>query len=137
MRTLRKKHLIPVLACTGLVLLLVLGTPAFIDLWILRVPFDPVPFDSQTWKQTPSEFSLQSVRLRMANDLVSTHLRDGMTREEVVGMLGEPDETPYFAEYDMVYHLGQERHPFGIDSEWLVIRLDANRQAAEILLVTD
>lgn len=38
-------------------------------------------------------------------------------------MLGEPPPPEYFREWDMVYRLGMEGSYFGIDSEWLVIRL--------------
>lgn len=50
-------------------------------------------------------------------------------------LLGEPDDTPCFRDYPMVYHLGQERHPFGIDSQWLVIRLNDHGIATESLVV--
>jgi len=136
-RTKRKKILVLILASAGLLLVLVLVAPAIFNAWILHVPFRPMPFDSEVWRATPSEFSLESKRLRMVDELLSVHLSVGMSRAEVVGLIGEPDTTPYFADFDMVYHLGQERHPFGVDSEWLVIRLDEAGHVSESLVVSD
>ncbi len=50
------------------------------------------------------------------------HRLVGVTREEVILLLGEDTETDYFkTENNMVYHLGQERSLISIDSEWLVL----------------
>ena len=51
-------------------------------------------------------------------------------------MLGEPPDTGYFKQYDLVYWLGDERGFFSIDSEWLVIRIDDGR-VIEAEIVTD
>ena len=61
----------------------------------------------------------------------------GKSRAEVVNLLGEPPPTNYFDEFGLVYELGQERGLFGIDSEWLVMRIDATGTISEALLVTD
>jgi hypothetical protein len=73
----------------------------------------------------------------MVDDLLKRHSLDEMTRAEVVALLGEPDDTPYFREWDMVYWLGPERGLIGIDSEWLVLRLDEHQQVIEHRVVTD
>lgn len=103
----------------------------------LSVDFTPRKFDSAVWKSTPAEFSWESMRLKMVDDLLARTTLQGMTEAAVVDLLGEPDETPYFDEFDMVYWLGQERHPFGIDSEWLVIRLNDAGVASEARVVRD
>src|SRR5688572_23107227 len=64
-----------------------------------------------------------SVRLRMADSFLADERPIGKSREQIVSLLGEPNDTPYFAECDMVYYLGPERGPMGIDSEWLVLKL--------------
>ncbi len=110
---------------------------AHLDRVILSVDFRPIPLDSEVWKATPSEFSWDSVRLRMVDDRLATRPLVGQHQDDIVALIGEPDDTPYFREYAMVYHLGQERHPFGIDSEWLVIQLDDQMTATECLVVTD
>lgn len=60
----------------------------------------------------------------------------GLSRTEVVEMLGEPEVTAYFQEYDLVYWLGDERGYFSIDSEWLVLRIVDGR-VASAKIVTD
>jgi hypothetical protein len=52
-------------------------------------------------------------------------------------MVGEPDKTNYFSDWDMVYWLGPERGFMGIDSEWLVFRLDGEEKVLEYQIVED
>ena len=73
----------------------------------------------------------------MVDDLLYHHKLDGMTRSEVVSLIGEPDVTDYFKEYDMVYRLGMERGFISIDSEWLVFRLNATDVVIEHNIVRD
>ncbi len=133
----RPKTLALILATALLALLLAAVFLSLLDRMFLSVDFRPIPFDSEVWKATPSEFSWDSVRLRMVDDLLATRPLVGQHRDDIVALIGEPDDTPYFREYAMVYHLGQERHSFGIDSEWLVIQLDDHATATECLVVTD
>ena len=60
-----------------------------------------------------------------------------MTREQVTAIVGEPDKTNYFSDWDMVYWLGPERGFMGIDSEWLVFRLDGEEKVLEYQIVED
>lgn len=60
-----------------------------------------------------------------------------MSRSEAVGLLGEPDTTDYFADFDMVYWLGPERSFISIDSEWLVLRLGEDGRVTERRVVSD
>lgn len=103
-----------------------------------HIDFEPMPFDSAVWRATASESTHDSVRLRMVDDYLATHSPIGRTPDEVTADLGEPDDTGYFHEYDMVYRLGLERNSaFPIDSEWLVIRLDQDTRVSEARLSTD
>lgn len=52
-------------------------------------------------------------------------------------MLGPPSDVGYFRTYDLVYWLGLERGFMRIDSEWLVVRLDATGTATEARIVND
>ncbi len=133
----RPKTLALILAAALLAFLLAAIVLSLLDRMFLSVDFRPIPFNSEVWKATPSEFSLDSVRLRMVDDLLATRPLVGQHRDDIVALIGEPDDTPYFRKYPMVYHLGQERHPFGIDSEWLVIQLNDHGIATESLVVTD
>ncbi len=100
--------------------------------------FKPMPFDSAVWRATPSDGTHDAVRLRMVDDFLANHGPVGRTRTEIVALLGESDDTSYFSDFDMVYHLGLERGgAFSIDSEWLVIRLDSDGVVTEARLVRD
>ncbi|MEY5019106.1 MAG: hypothetical protein RLZ22_194 [Verrucomicrobiota bacterium] len=60
-----------------------------------------------------------------------------MTREQVIAIVGEPDKTEYFRDFDMIYWLGSERGFMSIDSEWLVFRLDDQNRVLEYKIVRD
>jgi hypothetical protein len=91
-------------------------------------------FDPSLWgdSQTPA-----SVRLRMADDLVDNKKLIGLTRLEVVALLGEPPKTEYFKEFDMVYYLGPERGFISIDSEWLVLKLGPDGRVVRATIAND
>lgn len=76
-------------------------------------------------------------RQLMADRLLEFSVLQNKTRGEVVDLLGAPPPTAYFANWDMVYWLGPERGFFGIDSEWLVLRMGADGRVTEARIVTD
>ena len=80
---------------------------------------------------------VQGVRLAMADRIVAKNMLSGKTRAEVVAMLGEPPKTGYFTGWDLVYWLGPERGFISIDSEWLVVRFDAQGHVLEYRIVRD
>jgi hypothetical protein len=96
-----------------------------------RRSFDPV-----AWKGA-SHSSDDPVRIRMVDDLLQRHQFRGMTREQVTALIGEPDDTPYFKDWDMVYWLGPERGFMSIDSEWLVFRLGDQKTVKDFRVVRD
>ena len=98
--------------------------------WFPGQPLDPVAWQADAEART-------GVRLPMADRLLASDALIGKTRPEVVAWLGEPPRTGYFADWDLVYRLGIERGLFPIDSEWLVLRLDARGRVAEARIVTD
>jgi hypothetical protein len=103
---------------------------------MLRVPGRQ--FDRKLWSETGDEKQgAQYPRLEMADRLVAERRLRGKTRGEVVEMLGEPPETGYFRDGDLVYWLGPERGLFSIDSEWLVFRLDTQGRISEYRIVRD
>lgn len=69
----------------------------------------------------------------MLHDLMDKHSLKGMHRTELEAVLGPPESARSFQTWDMVYLLG----PHFIDSEWLVLRLDATQRVAEFRVVTD
>lgn len=86
----------------------------------------PLPFSAGWWRAGEGNWSDPLHRRhRIADWLVLSHRLVGLHRNDVVALLGEPPPTEYFKEWDMVYLLGAERGFISIDSEWLVLRLDA------------
>lgn len=136
---LSKRHVISIFVLAGLVVIALVGFGiAGIEIFFLpNHDINLLRFDSITWKNTPSEMSYETVRLRMVDDFLASHAPVGKTRDRIVALIGRPDDTEYFREYDLVYHLGPERGPFGIDSEWLVLRLDDDDIVTEARIVTD
>ena len=98
---------------------------------------DSTRFDPVIWRDPARAFSPEAPRGCMVDELLDQRWLPGRTRTEVVALLGEPRPTRYFTDYDLVYWLGPERGPFGIDSEWLVIRLDSSGRVGEAQLATD
>lgn len=94
-------------------------------------------FDAAVWRDTVQVYAALAPRGCMVDELLATRRLRGMQRRDVVALLGEPQPTGYFREYDLVYWLGPERGPFSIDSEWLVFRLDSAGRVTEARLVTD
>ncbi len=113
---------------------------AYLFLWpIVNDRMHRIPFDAQAWRSPEREPRdiFWPPRLRMVDDLLRRHRLDGMTRQQVVALIGEPDQTGYFSNWDMVYWLGPERGGFRIDSEWLVLRLDSQQKVTEHRIVRD
>ena len=94
-------------------------------------------FDSEQWKAGAAERNTVGTRWTMVKDLQRRHSLVGMSRPEVLDLLGDSDSTSKFADYDFVYWLGAERGFVSIDSEWLVLRLDSAGTVAEARVVTD
>lgn len=90
------------------------------------------PFDPVAWNATPHG----RARAEMADRIVARESLQGMARAQVVQQLGEP-VTDGFESSELVYHLGPERGLFSIDSEWLLVELDANGRVRQTQIVTD
>jgi hypothetical protein len=95
----------------------------------------PQEFDPTAWKDEVK--MQQGCRLEMADWLIEKGTLHNKTRAEVIELLGEPPKTGYFKDWDLVYWLGDERGFISIDSEWLVVRLDAKGRVANYRIVRD
>src|SRR4051794_29263959 len=95
-------------------------------------------FDPAAWKaRSMDEGAMWPTRLRMADDLVDRNLQNRVLRAQVEELLGPPDKTSYFQNWDLVYQLGPERGFIRIDSEWLVFRVDSGARVVEYRIVRD
>ncbi|MFP2906158.1 hypothetical protein ACLESD_14055 [Pyxidicoccus sp. 3LFB2] len=78
-------------------------------------------FDSEQWKAQRGSSADKNPRVGMVVELKQKHLREGMTREDVQKMLGEPDQRRGTSE---VYELGVS--PVGVSYEYFVIDYDGH-----------
>ena len=123
---------------TILISLVLVGLAFFSIAVLFDDGVDQIYFDSDVWKNTPAEFSLESTRLKMVDDFLDKYFIVGMSRDEVISLIGEPDQTEYFKSYEMVYMLGQETDSyFAIDSQWLVLDLNDSERVVSYNIVTD
>jgi hypothetical protein len=96
-----------------------------------------IQFESAKWKNKSLEESGHPIRIQMIDDLMKSRVLDGMSKAQVLHLLGEADNEGYFKDWDMVYWLGPERSPISIDSEWLVIRFDSEEKVLEYKTARD
>jgi hypothetical protein len=92
-------------------------------------------FNSEEWKQADKAEGYP--RLAMVDSLIQSGQLDKKAQDEVFTLLGSPTDTNYFADWDAVYWLGPERGFLRLDSEWLVLRFDADGRVSEYKLVRD
>jgi hypothetical protein len=95
-------------------------------------------FDRDLWNDYSNlNQGSQYPRLAMADRLIAEGTLLGKNRDEIIEMLGEPPDTEYFCDWELVYWLGPERGFLSVDSEWLVVRFDARGRAAESRIARD
>lgn len=103
-------------------------------------PFDAKAWLAPDWKSTVgAESHYHSIRQEMVDDLLEHHLHAGLSRDEVLGLIGEKDPDPYFREPDpeaWIYWLGAERG-IGVDYEWLFVSFDERGIVTRAFLATD
>lgn len=83
-------------------------------------------FDSAAWKSQRGAQPLDNQRGAMVPALTKA-IADGMTREEVIGLLGEPDSSNGATNVD-IYELGVS--DAGIDEEYYEVRYQDGRVAS-------
>ena len=104
---------------TALAVVVALAAACVMGVFVIR---ERHRFTREKWIEEPEN------RTRIVDDLLADHELPGMTRAEVLDLLGDHDnEAGYFAqEGRMVYWLGPERGLFSIDSEWLILDFDGD-----------
>jgi len=99
-------------------------------------------FDAKVWRESggkPEDFNWPP-RLKMIDSLMEQKLLDGLTREEVIQLLGPPDSDNWAAATNpdkITYYLGPERGFISIDSEMLSINFDENDRVKEYRIWRD
>jgi hypothetical protein len=103
-----------------------------------RLDVPQIPFDAAAWKQvtdpwhaprqaTPAE-SYRTARSKMIEDLLKRYDFHGWTRDQVIDLLGKPDNPgDSFDQWDVVYVLGLQRAgALSCDWEALGFKLDSS-----------
>ena len=112
-----------IVGCSFLAVVVFIGSIGYL-LSSGSIEFEPLQFSSSAWKAAKPEMTWESLRLKMVDDLMENHLSRNQSKESVIALIGKPDDTEYFRDYDMVYYLGRERNALGMDSEWLVFKVN-------------
>lgn len=98
-----------------------------LSLTLTACAMQPTPaFDANAWKAQRGASTLDNRRNTMVAALEKT-LRTGMSRDEVIALLGEPDIVDAEASTD-TYELGAAR--FGVDEEYYEIRYEHGKVVA-------
>lgn len=69
----------------------VVGWYAFVFIVVTDKPFYDSAFDQRTWHKNYDNPAPDNPRAEMVGDLIGNYLKPGMTRREVMQLLGKPD----------------------------------------------
>ena len=97
----------------------------------------PLPFVASWWNVDTDEGTPLRTRYRIADWLALSGRLSGMSRSEVIALLGAPPDTDKFRDHSLIYVLGPERGLFSIDYEWLAIDLDSTGKVSTVTVVRD
>ena len=92
----------------------------------------PRPFSSVAWINAPEDND--RVRARMGQDLTSGHLRESMTKEQVLDLLGPPDQEGYDKAW--IFILGFPLLSLDFDPDYLNVRFDDSGRLLEARVLT-
>jgi hypothetical protein len=96
-----------------------------------------LPFQEVAWKANVDADTMDPLRLRMVDDLLEQHNFLGASRAEILNLLGRPEPTDKYRDWDLVYWLGPERGSIRIDSEWLVFKFDNYNRVSAYRVISD
>jgi hypothetical protein len=106
----------------GIIMFLIFFFYAPLFFMLFDNPFNNKRFDTAVWIHSHDNNDEDNLRGEMYKDLVKNHLSKGMSKKDVIELLGDPD---YEAEgYVLNYYLGFLG--FGIDPSFLRLEFDKN-----------
>ncbi|MFG0316907.1 MAG: hypothetical protein ACF8XB_06520 [Planctomycetota bacterium JB042] len=98
---------------------------------------EPIPFDAEAWRRAADDpYRPRTRRQRMARDLLRTGRLVGLSRAEVIDLLGPPDPVSEYLGRPS-WTLGPELGLISIDSESLAVDLDDDGRVVRAHLWTD
>jgi hypothetical protein len=84
--------------------------------------FSRVEFDQEKWKDWQETETTACLRWDMTHDLIKRHKLIGLTSNEIIALLGEPDSKN---KIELRYYLGMSRH--GIDTGSLILTIENDK----------
>lgn len=97
-------------------------------------------FDAELWRTSANINGEWPPRLCMVDSLMKQKILDGLTKEKVIELLGEPASKGFplgAIDCDIHYYLGPERGFMRIDSEWLFITFDTDGKVKRYWIYRD
>lgn len=95
-------------------------------------------FDAEKWADPKLVEHKPYIRLSMIADLTENYITRGQGKAEVLELLGEPTDTEYFADHDLIYWLGPHQTMFtSVDSVWLVIDFGEADEVIDYQVISD
>ena len=94
-------------------------------------------FDRALWVDEDKFYDAPYPRAQMLGDVRSQVLKKGMSRQDVIAALGEPSDSGKFADRGLAYWVSPEKGTISIDSQWLVVALDAQGKVTDTDIATD
>lgn len=85
--------------------------------------FYNINFDKGLWKDKKSILGKRSPRQRMLKSLLKKHKLIGMTKQNILSLLGEPEDG-VVTEEELNYELGTSRGLFAVSTDILSIEFD-------------
>ena len=96
-----------------------------------------MPFESAKWKDKSRIESGDSIRYQMMGDLLKQYEFYGMSRDEVVSLLGESDRVDGFGKGSMAHWLASRRSLTGRGSVWMVLTTEQQPKVTGFEVVKD
>jgi hypothetical protein len=96
----------------------------------------PLPFVASLWHVSLDGTTFNS-RYRVADGLELTGRLSGMSKSDVLSLLGPPPPTDKFGNHGLVYVLGPERSWISLDYEWLLVDFDSTGRVSTVTVVSD
>lgn len=92
------------------------------ELGLLGSPFDDKIFVRSEWLASAHNCEMRNPRGRMAEDLISNHLRIGMSKSDVRKLLGKSNNSEYDETQNTDYYFLGGWGFMSIDGDYLIIR---------------
>ena len=92
------------------------------------------PFISSKWQDSILVHSDLPIRIGMIDDFIGHRNLYQLNKEEILHLLGKPDNNDELKEWDLVYWLGEEQLFVGSYTQWFAIEFDSSGMVSEYII---